>query len=337
MRYATLMAAGVVLATGAVSNAQQRPEAYSTMSPEGVATGVIVGEAECAGDPAAVWVTAPHADGTVEGACIRYYAAGLAATNSVAVVFLHGNRIDRSFDKEGRLIRVGASPTAYGRPSAAALAASAALQAKAIGHPFLILARPGYYGSSGIANEQYRRREVLLMNAALDAIKQRHGIARFGVSSQSGGGPSLAGLLALRSDIGCAVFSSSLTAFEEREQALKGALRGPPLHQVTPDAYDPIRETGSIQPRPDLRVFVVGDANDKLIPLPAQQAYVDALKRRGVHAAMTASTAVGDSHHALGATGQRAVGWCIDGVPDEEILVRMAKGEAGYKLEGGFY
>jgi hypothetical protein len=74
-----------------------------------------------------------------------------------------------------------------------------------------------------------------------------------------------------------------------------------------------------------------------LIPLAAQQAYVEALKRQGVHAAMTASTAVGDSHHALGATGQRAVGWCIDKVADDEILARMSKGEATYKLEGGFY
>jgi hypothetical protein len=322
---------------GTATRAQQGSDAYSTMSPEGLRTGVIVGEAECARDSISVWVTAPHADGTVEGACIRYYAAGLAASNPVAIVFLHGNRLDRSFDKEGRLIRVAASATAYGKPSAAGLAASAAQQAKALGHPFIILARPGYYGSSGIANEQYRRREVLLVNATLDAIKQRHGIARFGVSSQSGGGPSLAGILSLRNDVDCAAFSSSLTAFEEREQALKEAPRAPPLHQVTPDAYDPIRETASIKPRPELRVFVVGDANDKLIPLTAQQAYFEALKRQGVRTAMMASTAVGDAHHSLGATGQHAVGWCIDGLADDEILARVAKGEAAYKLEGGFY
>jgi hypothetical protein len=338
MRCLTLMGTIALMAfDGATSNAQQAPEAYSTMSPDGLRTGVIVSELDCARDPMAVWATAPHADGTVEGGCIRYYAAGLAASNPVAIVFLHGNRIDRSFDKEGRLIRVSASPTAYGKPSAAALMASAALQAKAIGHPFIILARPGYYGSSGIANDQYRRREVLLVSAALDAIKQRHGIARFGVSSQSGGGPSLAGILSLRTDVDCAAFSSSLTAFEEREQALKDVMRGPSLHKVTPDAYDPIREVSSINPRAGLRVFVVGDANDKLIPLVAQQAYAEALKRRGVRTAMTASMAVGDSHHALGATGQRAVGWCIDGLPEDEILGRMAKGEAAYKLEGGFY
>ena len=58
-------------------------------------------------------MTAPHADGVVEGACIRYYAANLAPANPVAIVFLHGNRLARLFDKEGRLIRVespGGSP-----------------------------------------------------------------------------------------------------------------------------------------------------------------------------------------------------------------------------------
>jgi hypothetical protein len=171
MQHTALTAAVAMLACGNMAAAQQVSDAYSTMSPEGLRTGVIVREADCARDPIAVWVTAPHADGTVEGACIRYYAAGLAASNPVAIVFLHGNRLDRSFDKEGRLIRVDASATAYGKPSAAGLAASAAQQAKALGHPFIILARPGYYGSSGIANEQYRRREVLLVNAALDATR----------------------------------------------------------------------------------------------------------------------------------------------------------------------
>ena len=81
---------------------------------------------------------------------------------------------------------------------------------------------------------------------------------------------------------------------------------------------------------------MVGDVNDKLIPLAAQQAYFEALKCQGGRTAMTTSTAVGDSHHSLGATGQHAVGWCIDGA-DDEILARMGKGEATYKLEEGFY
>ena len=321
---------------GFVASTAMAADGYSTMSPDGLRTGVIVSEAACAADAKAVWVSAPHGDGTAEGACIRYYAAGLTASNPAAIVFLHGNRLDRKYDAEGRLIRI-APGASYGTPTVEALQTAAAAQAKALGHPFIILARPGYYGSSGSANEQYRRREALLVNAALDAIKQRHGIAKLGVSSQSGGGPALGGVLALRSDVTCAAFSSSLTAFDEREKALGEATRGPPLHKVTPDAYDPIREVGNIKPRPDLRVFIVGDAGDKLIPLLAQQAYAEALKRQGVQVAMTASTAVGEVHHSLGATGQHAVGWCIDGLPDAEILSRMAKGEAAYKLAEGFY
>jgi len=328
----------LVVMAALVAGCATTPETppYSTMSAAGLRTGVVVGEAECARDPSAVWVAAPPRRRRGRGACIRYYTAGLAATNKVAIVFLHGNRLARSFDKDGRLIRVDAGPS-YGNPSAAAMQAAAGIQAKALGHPFIILARPGYYGSSGVANEQYRRREILLVNAALDAIKQRHGIARFGVSSQSGGGPALSGILALRDDLPCAAFSSSLTAFDERERALREPSRNPPLRQVTTDPYDPIRETAAIRPSPDRRVFIVGDPNDKLIPLAAQQAYADALKRQGVHVAMTTSTAVGDNHHSLGATGQHAVGWCIDGLPDAEILARMGKGEAAYKLDGGFY
>ena len=100
MRCMALTASIALLAFGGTtSNAQQGPEAYSTMSPDGLRTGVIVSEADCARDAMAVWVTAPHADGTVEGGCIRYYAAGLAASNG-------GHRFsrqpDRSFLRQGR-------------------------------------------------------------------------------------------------------------------------------------------------------------------------------------------------------------------------------------------
>ena len=78
-------------------------------------------------------------------------------------------------------------------------------------------------------------------------------------------------------------------------------------------------------------------APDSLIPIAAQQSYADALKRQGVRVALTTSTAVGDNHHSLGGTGQHAVAWCLEGLPDDEILARMGKGEATYKLDGGFY
>ena len=313
-----------------------QPVPYTTMSHEGLRTGVLLRQADCPDRPGHVWVSAAYPDGQTEGVCIRYYAAGLADRNRVAEVFIHGNRLAYSYDEQGRLLRVGVSDS-YGNPSETSLQAAAEMQSKAVGHPFIIIARPGNYGSSGIASEQYRRREVTLMNTALDVIKRRHGIEAFGIAAQSGGGPSLAGMLAVRDDIRCATFSSSLTAFREREQALRTPSRNPALSQILPDAYDAIREVGTIRPSMERRVFVVGDTEDKLIPYEAQKAYADALAQQGVQVTATTSTALGSNHHSLGATGQRAVGWCLDGLQTDEIVRRMGQGEAAYAQQGGFY
>lgn len=326
----------ILAAALACAPAPSMAQGYSTMSHEGLRTGVIVQQADCPDKPGSAWASAPYPDGHAEGVCIRYYAAGLGGTNPRAVAFIHGNRLAPSYDDQGRLVRLGVSDS-YGRPTEESLQRAAEMQARALGHPFIIIARPGNYGSSGIANEQFRRREAVLMNAALDAIKRRHGIEAFGISAQSGGGPSLAAMLARRDDIRCAVFSSALTAFREREEALGGASRTPGLSRTTVDAYDPIREVAGIRPSQQLRVFVVGDEEDKLIPFAAQRAYAEALARRGVRVAVTTSTAVGSNRHSLGATGQRAAGWCLDGLPDEEILARMRQGEATHVLPGGFY
>ena len=54
MRSLAVAAALAALACGGtISDAQQGPDAYSTMSPEGLRTGVIVSEADCALDPIA--------------------------------------------------------------------------------------------------------------------------------------------------------------------------------------------------------------------------------------------------------------------------------------------
>lgn len=308
---------------------------YTTMSPEGLRTGVLLRQADCPDRAGFAWVAAPYPDGVAEGVCIRYYAAGLAATNRTAIVFLHGNRLNYVYDDDGKLVRIGVSDS-YGTPSEASLQRAAEMQSNILGHPFIIIGRPGNYGSSGIASEQYRRRETRLVNAALDVIKQRHGVDAFGVAAQSGGGPALAGLLAYRDDIRCAAFSSSLTAIAERERTASRT-RVPTLSERTPELYDPIREVGQIRASQDRRIFVVGDTEDRLIPFSAQQAYADALHRQGLQVAVTTSTAIGANRHSLGATGQRAVGWCIDGVADAEIIERMRRGEAAHVIPGGFY
>src|SRR5215204_3058252 len=91
----------------ACAPAPSMAQGYSTMSHEGLRTGVIIQQADCPDRPGSVWVSAPYPDGHVEGVCIRYYAAGLGGTNPRAVVSIHGNRLAFSYDDQGRLIRLG--------------------------------------------------------------------------------------------------------------------------------------------------------------------------------------------------------------------------------------
>lgn len=330
-----LIAALVMLAAAPTGADAQ---GYSTMSHEGLRAGTLVRQSDCPDRDGHAWAAAPYPGGPEEGVCIRYFAAGFEAANRSPVVFLHGNRLSYIYDAEGRLIRVGVSDS-YGTPDEASLQRAAQMQAAALGRPFIILARPGHYGSSGIATEQYRWREGRLVSAALDVIKRHHSIESFGVAAQSGGGPSLAGLLEQRTDISCAAFSSALTAISvlERERTPSRVGRTPTITERTPELYDPIREVSRLPVSDTRRIFVVSDPGDRSISVTAQQAYTEALRQNGHRVAATTSTAVGPQHHSLGATGQRAVGWCLEGMADDQILARMSQGEADYVISGGFY
>jgi hypothetical protein len=69
----------------------------------------------------------------------------------------------------------------------------------------IFLARMGIDGSSGSHRERRTMLELRVMNAALDALKRRHGYEGFHLVGQSGGSTLIGGILALRDDIGCAV------------------------------------------------------------------------------------------------------------------------------------
>ena len=151
------------------------------MSSEGLRTGVIVGEAGCARIRSGLG-HGPHADGRSRGPAFGITPPGwLRAIQWPS--FPGRNRLDRSFHKEGRLIRVAASASAYGNPAAAGLAASAAQQERP-GPPFHHPGTPRLLWLIGGRERTIPPTGSPSSNAALDAIKQRHGIARFGVSSQ---------------------------------------------------------------------------------------------------------------------------------------------------------
>src|SRR5262249_30669818 len=145
---------------------------------------------ECQATQDAVWVE--HEEGTE---CIRYYPSANVAGAKRAAFFFHGDLL------EGKLV----IPGAYKDNHSATLRKAAQNLARLNGVPFILVARPGAYGSSGLHTERRRLKEYLSLNAAVDAIKARYGLREVLLSGQSGGATTVGALLTLgRTDVACA-------------------------------------------------------------------------------------------------------------------------------------
>ncbi|HET9470397.1 MAG TPA: hypothetical protein VFO24_04785, partial [Usitatibacter sp.] len=169
-------------------------ELAETFDPADLYRGVQIGRAECARKKYAVWVA--HRYGTE---CIRYYpSAGVDGAERV-VFFFHGDVLD------GRKPLPGAS---VGNSVGAKLA-EAQRAADAHGIPFILVSRPGAFGSSGEHDARRLPKEFHSLDAAVDAIRARHRIREVVLAGQSGGATAVGALLTLgRRDVRCAVASS---------------------------------------------------------------------------------------------------------------------------------
>jgi pimeloyl-ACP methyl ester carboxylesterase len=141
------------------------------------------------------------------------------------------------------------------------------------GGPYVLIARPGAYGSSGL-HWKVRRTllEIRIAMAALDALKRQNGFTRFHLVGQSGGGHTVAGLAQLRSDIGCAAIASGPVSVlsSVRDRGLPSSLQDRVLSILKHRFYNPIDHVHAMKQRPDLRLFVVSDRNDKLVSYRSQ-------------------------------------------------------------------
>lgn len=244
------------------------------------------------------------------GECLRYYAAGLDL-HGPAVVYLHGDdpvRVEAGTGAEAEMAR--------------ALQAAARRWATALGRPYILLARPGVFGSTGDHAMRRSPREVALVDAALDRIKARHGLKRLVLAGMSGGGHLVAALLPRRADISCAVVTSGVVAVQMRAR-----LRGWPATGRA-DAVDPMDEVGllarRIAPGKGPRVFIVGDPADRNTPFAAQRAYYRALRRHGIEAYIAVADGRGPDDHELTRTAHAVADWCAADVPANMIVERAA-------------
>ncbi len=273
--------------------------------------GVILSETQCGALPSAVWL---QVDG--RGFCVRYWISTGSGVKDETLVYIHPDV--GGLDRGRVFLASSAAPITAGGQQRAAEEWS-----RVLGRPFVSVGRVGAYGSSG--NHLRERRlllEVRVMMAALDALKERHGIRRFHIVGHSGGAHTVAAMLPMRSDLGCAVMTSGIVSVKTNALDLDW-----PINAKIAASHDPIEFVGAIQVRPGLRMIVMSDPDDRRVPYNSQREFVERVRTKGLPILhITAAAGDGQSHE-LGSAGLHVAADCAKG-SDDMALVRRYQTKA---------
>jgi len=286
-------------------------ENADTFTPAGLLSGSVMTEEACGRlDPdTTLWLMI---DG--QGECIRYFHVGLKeGRNELVHIWLDGDRMaGHSHTKRAINYRNRTEERQRRLPHK--------IRWKS-GLPSIAISRPGTFGSSGFHDQRRRPRNVAIVLAAIDALKERYGIEEFAVSGQSGGGHLVGAVLADRDDILCAVTTSGALAVNLRIAA----------HGWTTDAtgytdsYDPIDHVSEIPIDRDRRIFIIGDPRDTVVPFSTQRAYYRAVRAAGHDVWLISTREAHDrEHHRLTHQGHKAVKYCSEGMSSAEIVQRLS-------------
>lgn len=293
-------------------------------------------EQGCASLPNAVWVSTQWVRKGLLGdssedihECIRYFPSDNAVGADSAIIFFSGDIVP----VPGRGDET--NNPGYPRNSYRKQIDYANAIARSVGLPFIHVARPGMYGSSGQTN-YYRHsiKEAVTLNAAVDAIKRLLGYRRISVIGQSGGGGVVAALLTSgRTDLDCVTLSSATASIRTRLRTTPAFAwvrpgqdtTGLPLNQV----YDARERLDGVQPDTHRRVFMLADPEDKQVSFFSQKEFAEAANAKGIPIRFMPTHGVGAAHHNTQVAGIEITALCMRGRSDEDIVER-----AGRDLEG---
>lgn len=272
-----------------------------TFRVEDMIRGVNISSQQCSTIARAVWVN-QHG----YGFCIRYYLSTAGGESGKPIVFLQG-------DQFGALnLRTGTFEVPNGTKDTESenLIRLADNMSRGAKGPAIYLARIGVDGSSGHHRLRRTVLELHTINAALDLIRARHNFEGFHLVGQSGGSGLIGGLLALRSDIVCAVPGAGRLSLLRKARE-----SGDPAK----DYFDPNDAIGLIAANRGARIIVVTDQNDKVVPAQHQTAFVNALRREGRFVEQYFVTAIDQKNHGVLAYAARAVVLCAQNAPATRI------------------
>ena len=220
---------------------------------------------------------------------LQFY--GLQPARKQPVIFLRGDVMRHP--KGGPSVVI----PHYGTQSPLDVQRQAEAWAARANRPYIHLARPGILGSSGYHADRRCEREVALVGAALDRLKQAFRWERLNVVGHSGGGHLVAALMARRHDLNCAVIASGNVSVRQRNEAMTGDANRDVTRHV--DFIDPVDFVGEVARHPPEKVIVLTDRLDRSVSAVHQQHYVDALRTAGVSVDHRFVVAEDPDHHML--------------------------------------
>lgn len=327
----TLLVSAIALLHPAAATAQSQPssERFDGLK---VVEGVSIDRLRCAQlerAHTAVWVEAGG-----EAQCLRYYAFGLDphGPNPRVVGWMHGDL-------------VGGPETRRARHQDGLGVAEMIdrMQRLSVRHhaPFVFIARPGAYGSSGRHEPTTStRREAALVGAQMAAIGRRYRIGEWILAGHSGGGTMAAEMLNRGVSIGCLIVSSGAPAHDVFMRAAWTRY----LSDKQPTGDDrklaeakfaaalahfdlnPVADIDRIRPLPGLRVFILADPRDRTVPIEAQRHYYDALRGRKIDVTFVQlEKAAPPRRHSLVDHAEVAAGMCAQRARTPEIVSALQR------------
>lgn len=255
--------------------------------------GVIMTPAQCATKPQAVWLTLAGRD-----FCIRYYLSTVGGEGSRPVVLLYGDRLGKLNLKTGEF-----ALTPFEKDlDTHTFVRTADSMSKQYKTTAIYIARPGIDGSSGDHRIRHTVLELNVTNAALAAIKQRHHFDGFHLIGHSGGSQLIGGILAQRSDIGCAVLGAGRLYRPERKRGSTDVMN---------DYFNAADMAAAIAQNSQSRVILVTDPEDKKVPEIAQTKFAQSLRMAGGQVEQFMVQATDENRHAIMTYSRVAAAGCL--------------------------
>jgi pimeloyl-ACP methyl ester carboxylesterase len=231
--------------------------------------------------------------------CIRYYLSNAGGEGSRPVVFLQGDYLKTEDERTDDLTK------------------EADHISRNVGTAAIYLARVGRDGSSGSHDMRHSLLELHAANAALQAIKEKHGFEGFHIYGHSGGAMVVGGLLALRTDLACVVIADGRLVGTR-----KANLRDPALRDYSAADWIPV-----IARNHSTRILVVSDPKDKAVPIGDQSPFVVKLRKAGGEVEQFLVDAGGFDpgfHHFTMPFAEVAIRDCVHGANNDAIAADLS-------------